>query len=1425
MHRLFILFILVIPTITFSQTLSIQNPSGDLCTSKKNVINFTSTGAFGSNNKFKIELSYNYKKSGSSNTETKIITVSEESGLNQIPIIIPDTISNTFGKLRVVSTDPIVQSPWSANVYFKFLISGNLLGEFLTNSFEQVPLNISLLKGARPFILKFNDSTGVIKDPSSFYGDTYILNPEKTTSYSVKEVTNECGIGKITGEQLVKVNPINLRLMGLNFTSPACVGDKGFVTFNMDRPFDKENKFFLYVYSNGNNNTKINEIRLPLEYVSDNTYSYKLLPEMEGKNFHAVLESTAPYCKSTNNFAFSVEQNYKVKILTEKLDIPYGVKGTINVQYGGNADHNTYFDWVAEKANKVPITNIENIYDEKIKKYTVEPLFSDVYKITSAAYRNCTRSSIVEGKTNINVTSGFNISENNKPISVCENGQVDIIIKKLGTFPADNKFKFEFSYSSTNSLFFDAYFINDTTLRVDHINSPFPGKTASGNLWVISTNPNIKSLKFLSITINSTPTLTLSNPNNPVYNSEAGKRFDLPVVVNGSSNIPYSLLINDGKNDFSLINTGVFPISSTTYNIKEISNACGKSILVNKSIKVQVSNPQNLKQSISLNMGYQPIYCKNKPIDVPFVVNGESDTSDVYTVEAIKYENSVANYIELGSSKKFQINISIPEVFSEYNSLPIRVTNKKRKISSPDLFLYLDDVPKANFFGAAEREVILGTPIILQFKAKSYSEMAIEFSTGEKISQSVFNSGSGEYNFSKFIKQSTIFSISKISNRCGVGNSTGEIKIDTKPYKFIIENLSNLNYCEGENIHIRYGFEGNIPQNFNAQVQISESYNQNYGDLPTKVEGEFLVATIPVGLLKNSPKFYLRIKENNETGYPSTPILISINKKPEIKLVAQDNSDIAIYSKKSQGAQLKIINLNGAFGFKYGLFPATNVCTSYSYTDPRVSPDTSTIYSIRYAYNECGYGKFQGSVNVKAAASLVLNNIPQLACLGTKIKIDFSATGDFESNNIITVELQNLSNNVFTKIGETKLTGLTKEFLIPNDLASGNYYVNIKSSAPALASNSNFLGKILKVEAPPLGNLQGNTISNPGEKVNLVLKLSSGTLPIIYELSDGTKGKVQYMEASNSYSIPVTPKLSTNYFIKELINSCGTSKSDKQITVTVNEPQPLLITTTNVQPVNGKICAGKNILVNFSTTGPLKGNEAFSVQISDLNGNNFINIPTKGNSSPITAELPSNLVQGDYYRVRVVSNVPSAGSAFHSSIPIKIAAVGQLQINKLIYEPAKDAVANLKFSGTFPIYFSFGNDSLKAPTFQAKDSLYNFAFKPTFPNGVSVYKLFKVSNSDCGVGIVIGNNKLQIELLTEVEPHFINYIEVFPNPVQEILKINAKENIFLLKLTNTLGKVIIEKDFYESKELNISHLPSGTYYLTINHTNFKIVKL
>ncbi len=1408
------------------QTINIQIPNGEICTSKKTPIKFTTNGSFGTNNRFRVELLHKYYRPGTSIIETKTITVSEEGLSNPMDIVIPDDILSSFGQLRVVSTDPVVSSPWSNNVYFKFLINGTLSGDDLTNSFEPVTLKLNILKGAKPYELSFLDSTGVIKTPNSF-GATYILNPEKTTTYKISKIINECGVGTITGEQKVRVNPINFRFIRMQIPSAACVGDKGIVTIDSDKPFAANNKFSLVLYKLGPISTPTNEIRLPLEYVSEKNYSFVVSSDLEGYSYHARVESSLPYCLTTNFLSLPVNSSFKVKILTEELNISYGTKADIKYEFSGNIDHNENLLWTAQNAFKVPITN--TVYNPNInnkqKTITVEPLMSDTYSISKAPYHSCGRASVFEGKTKVNITTGFNISTSNKTIVVCENDKVDIAIKKFGTFPANNKFKVEFAFAANNPIFFDAYLINDSTLRVDHLKGPNLGKSALGNLWVISSNPEIRSLGYVKVEINTVPNLTFPTTNISTYNVNAGNSFEFPVSITGRANYgPIKLLINDGKLDFTLINTTVLPIANTIYQIKEISSECGKTTFENKKINVTVSNPQNIKQAIAINLYYQPTFCRKNSIVIPFVVNGETDLSDEYIVEAQYSQGNVVSYIELGSSKSYEIKIIVPEIFTNYNWLYIRVTNKKRKISSGFITIKIDDAPKAQVLNFSQ-EILMGSEQAIQYKATGLSEMIVEFSSGEKKNQPASTGGSDNYYMSKRIFTNSSFSISKISNACGVGTSEGKADFVVKPYKLFIEHLPVNRFCEGETLKIPFGFEGAKPVQINIQAQISESPTQNYGDIPTKVEGNFIFVTLPQGTLKQNPNFYIKIVDVNQTGFSSSPTQITINRKPEIKLTAYDNMEKTTTSLTTFDARLKVVNINGAIGFQYGLIPNVNINNSYSSTEPRVSPNSKTSYSIKYVYNDCGYGTFQGSVEVKVSPSLALKNIPQAACIGSTFKAEYTTLGDFETNNVLTFELINQNSGKLTTIGESKNNEKLTEFKVPTDLPSGTYYLKVSSSTPVLSASSSTLGKVINIGSSPSGELFGNTNSNSGDKLYLNLKMTGDLFPIKYTLSDGINGSILYQNTSKNYLIPVSPKATTNYSIVELSNACGISKSDKQVKVTINASQALNIFTTNIQAVSGKICTGKNITISYTTSGVLKGNEIFTVQISDFNGDNFINLKTHGNISPLTAELPSTLAQGDYYRIRVVANSPSSSSAFHSSVPIKISPTAKLFTNQLIYEPNKDVVANLKFTGSFPVYFSFGMDSLKSNIYQTNDSLYNLSFKPVLNQNSVVFKLFSVGNSDCGLGKVIGNNKLLIELLTANEPLFKDLIEVFPNPTEDIIRINTKEKTVSLKLTNAQGKTLIEHPNFDNKELNISNFAQGSYYLTINHSTFKVIKL
>jgi hypothetical protein len=83
-------------------------------------------------------------------------------------------------------------------------------------------------------------------------------------------------------------------------------------------------------------------------------------------------------------------------------------------------------------------------------------------------------------------------------------------------------------------------------------------------------------------------------------------------------------------------------------------------------------------------------------------------------------------------------------------------------------------------------------------------------------------------------------------------------------------------------------------------------------------------------------------------------------------------------------------------------------------------------------------------------------------------------------------------------------------------------------------------------------------------------------------------------------------------------------------------------------------------------------------------------------------------------------------------------------------------------------------------------------------------------------------------LPTIIEKKNKTNILIYPNPVQEVLTINIGENYpndLTLKLTNSLGKTVIEKQINNTKEqLNLSHFPSGIYTLIISSSTIRITE-
>lgn len=81
-------------------------------------------------------------------------------------------------------------------------------------------------------------------------------------------------------------------------------------------------------------------------------------------------------------------------------------------------------------------------------------------------------------------------------------------------------------------------------------------------------------------------------------------------------------------------------------------------------------------------------------------------------------------------------------------------------------------------------------------------------------------------------------------------------------------------------------------------------------------------------------------------------------------------------------------------------------------------------------------------------------------------------------------------------------------------------------------------------------------------------------------------------------------------------------------------------------PSANAYCAGVGLSLNFTTTGTYNAGNQFVLQMSDATGNNFTNLTSTVSGGSISGILPSTLLAGSGYKVRVVANNPvTTGSA------------------------------------------------------------------------------------------------------------------------------------------------------------------------------------
>ncbi len=166
------------------------------------------------------------------------------------------------------------------------------------------------------------------------------------------------------------------------------------------------------------------------------------------------------------------------------------------------------------------------------------------------------------------------------------------------------------------------------------------------------------------------------------------------------------------------------------------------------------------------------------------------------------------------------------------------------------------------------------------------------------------------------------------------------------------------------------------------------------------------------------------------------------------------------------------------------------------------------------------------------------------------------------------------------------------------------------------------------------------------------------------------------------------------------------------------------LTAENLNTV--AFCETVAIPVPFSTTGVFPSENTFKLQLSDINGDNFVDLPSTKTGNTLNATIPSGLAGGFGYRVRIVSTLPLMRSTSATVLIIKnkphVSVSGTQTIN---FE--QSANLSITANGALPITYTLNGETTVVQSTNTTKTV-----SPT----ITTYYSLTTAQNECGIGAV-----------------------------------------------------------------------------------------
>jgi hypothetical protein len=1319
-----------------------------LCAGAVVSVSFTTSGTFEAGNTFRVRLR---SESGWRFTDLPGSFTSSPASVT-LPATLPAGSYNFF----VESTKPVVanNSVYSFTIYTppSALLTGNSASGAIMNPHQAVNLRTTLTGGA-PYTLTLGDGSR-LRMPTDYSELT--VYPARSTTYTVGSVENTCGTKPGSGSTTVTVNDLGFSIPAREDALP-CLGEVLPIHYSASGPLPPNTTFEAEVVDGYTGQRLVTlpvsgtasplQLRLPATPLSN--FGYKIRVYARNGTLSAWYQ---------DGQAVVVRRAPRLALSGPATPMPFGGITTLTVSYTGVESGRIVFSdgqTLSYSEYNQPVGSVSR---------TVSPSATTSYSIV-AFQGSCPQSvTLVNTTARVEVKPGIQF-ERLSANSVCGGEVVTLYYTASPGYTLPPGLKVRFS---------DHYQWSDAAVsRPGELT--FVAPPAPRLLWRVGIEvflPNLTERLLQTPPIFSTrvrPTLRLE-PRNDSINQPEVRYLSGQLTAGGTTTVVFSNgergMVYENSTIFYTnqgpVNLILFVARTTSFSVATVSNDCGVGQVLPGAVVVRVrsaAQPGIRIQPIALGA---PRYCPGERAEIRFSTIGTFGADNQFRLEL----SQNGTYVALPTTQQAgSLTFDWPPGWND--RLWVRVTATSPLLHSEAIELYGPGLHRANgiltlattnaISGASALTVAPGHGVVAEYRFNlGYPPFSYTLLNGEQ------GRADGSFQRTYFPAQPATYGFASVADRCGtLGTSSGQTRIVVASPVLITGEVarmvgsSSARFCAQRPVLVPFVRFDTPPASVSYVVQVSEDLRA-WNTLPASGTSSPLMVQLPTTLAAKS--VYYRVAQVAGSDLivgERAPSLLRIDAPPGLITLSGPNA-LTLVELPPDGA-VTLVATNAPSETHLTLSSGEHTQTAYANYNATAAFHITQpgVYSLVAATNRCGYGQMQGAIRVVMKPHLVRAMVSkQSYCANEPISATYVMGGHYDATNRFMLYADDMARQTSQLLTEASTQTLAVSLSV--GLPAGQYTLRVVSSAPSATITA---GTPLIVQTPLSASVVSQTLAiYSGDEAGMEINTSTG-LPYSVSLSNGQIEQV----VSSRQSIPLLFQTGlTSYSVTRAQNSCGTLQPTGVVSVSVLPTagvqlrvQTLYQGGTNTQ----LICTGKLLTVLTDATGTFGPANRFTLLMSDATGNNYQPIGSGTSVQSVTAAIPASTVAGGGYRFRLVSSHPIHEGATSKPYLIRASPTGVLTGSASILK-GDSARLTVVLTGKAPWQVLITN-STWYDVHWVQQSPFTVTVRPDSTFG---YRLYGVSDSQCGAGTATGTARITVAqlLATDLPPQ--QELQVYPNP-------------------------------------------------------------